>query len=90
MKSPAKIFHSRLHADTTLQQVKVFVEQQFSADAVDVLQLSVKFPESYSSFRTSISGVDVKVALNVDYWPEGALVKKFFLPNDKSLITSLP
>ena len=68
VKSPAKILLSRLHADTTLEQVKVFVEQQFNTNAVDVLQLSAVFPESYSSFRISISDVDLKDALNVNYW----------------------
>ena len=83
VKPPAKIFLSRLHADTALEQVKVFVKQQFKTEAVDILKLSAKFPESYFSFRITVSGVAVEDALNMEYWPEGALVKKFFSPNDK-------
>ena len=83
VKPPAKFFLSRLHAKPTLEQVKVFVKQQFKTEAVDVLKLLVKFPESYSSFRVTVSGVAIKDALNMEYWPKGALVKKFFSPNDK-------
>ena len=78
VKPPAKIFLSRLQAETTLEQVKVFVKQQFKAEAVDVLKLSAQLPESYSSFRIPVSGVAIKDALNMEYWPEGALAKKIF------------
>ena len=50
----ATIFLYRLHAETTVEQVKVFVKQQFKTEAVDVLKLSAKFPESYSSFQITV------------------------------------
>ena len=73
-----------------MEQVKVFVKQQFKTEAVDVLKLSAKFPESYSSFQITVFGVAIKDALNLEYWPERALMMKFFRPMIKSLVTSLP
>ena len=90
MKPPAKFFLSWLQAEITLEQVKVFAKQQFKTEAVDVLKLSAEFPEFYSSFRITVSGVAMKNASNMKYWPEGALVKKFFSPNDKKFDNKPP
>ena len=67
VKLPARIFLSRLQAETTLEQVKVFLKQKFKKEAVNVFKLSAKFPETYSSFRITVSGVAIKDALNVEY-----------------------
>ena len=44
--------------------------------------LPTKF-DTHSSFKLEIIGVDIKDALNLELWPVGILVKKFYSPRSE-------
>ena len=75
---PAQVFLSRLHPDTTEEEIKNFAVKQFvSATAVTCKKLDTKY-SSYSSFCIVLNGVSFKESINVENWPSGTLVKRFY------------
>lgn len=85
---PAEIFISRLEPNTTEAQLNSFVQSQFMyASSVSCNKLKTKF-DSYSSFHVSLTGVSFADALILDNWPAGALVKRFYAPNNSNSSSS--
>ena len=77
---PAEVFVSRLSPDTTEKEVENFAWSQFEkASEIKCEQLTTKFP-TYSSFVVTITGVSFKESLNLNNWPSGSLVKRFYAP----------
>ena len=75
---PAQVFLSRLHLDTTEEEIKNFAVKQFvSATAVSCKKLDTKY-SSYSSFYIVLNGVSFNESINVENWPSGTLVKRFY------------
>ena len=75
---PSEIFVSRFQPHTTINSVKNYVKTQFSdCKSVTCSQLSTRYP-SYDSFKIVMHGISQQDALNLDNWPEGILVKKFY------------
>ena len=78
VEKPVNIFVSRFHPDVLESEIKQFDQTRFkSATTVIVEKLKTKF-DSYSSFKISIAGVPAKECLDLEQWPTGILVKKFF------------
>jgi len=85
-RRPADIFISRLHPATTAAEVKSFVSAQFkSAKNVSCSQLKTKY-DTYASFYVQIDGITFSESLNLDNWPEGLLVKRFYNRNVSNAI----
>ena len=81
-RRPADVFISRLNPDTTAAEVEGFVSAQFkSACSVSCRQLQTKY-NTYSSFYLQIDGISFDESLNLDNWPEGLLVKRYYKRND--------
>lgn len=73
-----EIFVTRFDPSTSADELTKFVKTQFeNASAVACTQLVTKY-QSYASFKVAIRGIPIKECLNVERWPEGVLVKKFF------------
>ena len=68
------MFATRFLPNTSPNEVKDFVTNQFGAE-LTCIKLATKF-NSYSSFK--ITNVSQKDVLDMDKWPEGILVKKFY------------
>ena len=78
VEKPVNIFVSRFHQDALESEIKQFAQTQFkSATTVMVEKLKIKF-DSYSCFKISIAGVPANECLDLEQWPTGILVKKFF------------
>ena len=75
---PAEVFVSRFHPDTSEQEVQEYVCSQFS-DASDITceKLKTKW-DSYASFKISMTGISFKDSLDIENWPEGIFVKRFY------------
>ena len=77
-RKPADVFVSRLNPNTTIDEVKSFVSSQFkSAHTTLCQQLKTRY-DTYASFYVQIDGISFNEALNLDNWPEGVLVKRFY------------
>ena len=77
-RRPADVFISRLNPDTTAAEVEGFVSTQFkSARSVSYRQLQTKY-NTYASFYVQIDGISFDESLNLDNWPEGWLVKRYY------------
>ena len=78
LSRPFEIFVSRFQPHTTINSVENYVKTQFSdCKSVTCSQLSTKYL-SYTSFKIVMHGISLQDALNLDNWPEGILVKKFY------------
>ena len=72
------MFVSRFQPHTTIDSMKNYVKTQFSdCKSVTCSQLSTRYP-SYTFFKIVMHGISLQDALNLDNWPEGILVKKFY------------
>ena len=72
------IFCFKISSRCFRERIKQFAQTRFkSASTVIVEKLKTKF-DSYSSFKISIAGVPAKECLDLEQWPTGILVKKFF------------
>ena len=80
---PAVLFATRFSPETTANDITKFTGQQFPAlTDIKCTKLPTKF-DTYSSFKLEIIGVDIKDALNLELWPVGILVKKFYSPRSE-------
>lgn len=95
VSKPAEIFVSRLNPETTEDEVKSYAMEQFKdAKEVTCVRIPTKYP-TYASFKVSISGIPFKESVNVEKWPLGILVKRYFAPNmqnsdDKLSVNATP
>lgn len=82
---PADLFISRLSPETSERDLNDFVKLQFS-HATDIVctKLKTRF-DTYSSFRITMTGISFKDSLNPENWPDGVLIKRFFLPSENEL-----
>ena len=73
-----EIFVSTFQPHTTIDSVENYVKTQFSdCKSATCSQLSTRYP-SYASFKIVMHGISLQDALNLDNWPEGILVKRFY------------
>lgn len=80
MFKPAEVFLSRIHPDTKEDEILVFAKKQFqNATDVQCEKLSTKY-NTYNSFKVSLSGIAFRDSVNLNNWPEGILVKRYFAP----------
>ena len=70
------IFVSRLHEESTADQVKDHVMQKSNLN-IKVKKLETKF-KTYSSFLVETDFKHVHSLLVPDFWPEGALIKHYY------------
>lgn len=67
---------TRLHPDTTCDEVKAFLATEFSE--VECEALTSKFPEYYASFKVIINHDNKEKVMNPQLWPRGAYINTFF------------
>ena len=72
-----QLFVSRLHEETTPEELKVFVESVTDGSTVEVEKLRNKYP-GYASFRISCEERCSEVLLNENTWDKGILIRPFF------------
>ena len=78
LSRPSEIFVSTFQHHITIDSVKNYVKTQFSdCKSASCSQLSTRYP-SYASFKIVMHGISLQDALNLDNWPEGILVKRFY------------
>ena len=70
------IFVSRLHCETTAEQVKDHVLQKLDTN-FKIKKLETKF-KTYSSFLVETGLKHVQSLLDPDIWPEGTLIKRYY------------
>ena len=89
VEKPVNIFVLRFHPDVLESEIKQFPQTRFqSATTVIVEKLKTKF-DSYSTFKISIAGVLANECLDLEQWPTGILVKKFFnTSKSKNMVAS--
>lgn len=76
--SPMRHFHvTNLESNTDATCLKQYL-CQFVPD-VDVMKLSVRNPQKYSSFKVSVSAENAQLLLNSSIWPQGVTINRFFL-----------
>lgn len=71
----------RLHPDTTPDEVLNYLKTDFPGVLVEKLNSSR--PSLYSSFKVTVREEDGSKMLNADLWPNGARIRRFFLPRDR-------
>lgn len=71
------LFLSRLAADTTVNELKVFLKVELDGDSFDVHKLRTKY-NTYSSFHIRIPAERLDELLLPAAWPEGAFVSVFY------------
>ena len=76
VSKPFHVFATRFLSNTSPNEAKDFVTNQFGAE-VTCIKLATKF-NSYSSFKITITNVSQKDVLDMNKWPEDILVKKFY------------
>ena len=77
---PVHIFGTRFDPNTTETQIAEFINNQFkSATSVDAATLKTRY-DNNASFKISITGVLFNDCFNLENWPDGILVKKFYDP----------
>ena len=70
---PAEVFVSRLHTDTSEEDIKKYVPSQFkNTSNVECEKLKTRF-DTYKSFRVTLHDVTFHESMNLDNWPEGVL-----------------
>ena len=72
----AFLYVSRLHPDTTCQNLMNFLKPKFPE--IQCASLESKYPDNYSSFKVTINLENNKVAMDSATWPDGAYVSRFF------------
>ena len=77
---PDEVFVSRLHTDTSAEDLKKYVTSQFkNASNVECEKLKTRL-DLYNSFMVTLHDVTFHESMNLDNWPKGALVKRFYSP----------
>lgn len=71
----------RLHPETTIENVKMYLLKDFPEVLVE--KLNSAHPDVYSSFKISVSEINQQRAMDPDLWPEGARINRFFLARRK-------
>ena len=90
VEKPVNIFVSRFHPDVLESKIKQFAQSRLkSATTVIVEKLKIKF-DTYSTFKIFIAGVPANECLDLEQWPTGILVKKFFNTSKSKNMASLP
>ena len=78
IKRPVSLFVTRFLPSTSSDEVKRFVKDQYpNATDVTCSKLKTKY-DSYSSFKIDLMGDSFQDAINMNNWPVGILVKKFY------------
>ena len=73
-----QLYVSRLHPNTTAEDVTDYLKEKFPE--VHCEKSQSKFPDSYSSFKVTISEYNYKFIMNPEIWPNGVYINKFFRP----------
>lgn len=74
---PMKHFHvTNLEVTTNSTDLKQYLNQ--FVPSVVVEKLSARNPDRYSSFKVSVPEAEVQNLLNIDIWPQGIAVNRFF------------
>lgn len=71
-----QIYISRVHTDTTLNDLKEFLKEKFPEAECE--QSRSKYPEHYSSFKITINENHYNLIMDPDLWPQGIYINKFF------------
>lgn len=71
----------RLHPTTSAEDVKSYLGKDFPGVAVE--QLKVANPEMYSSFKVTVPEKDEPRILDVNLWPSGTRINRFFLARSR-------
>lgn len=70
-------FHvTKLHPATKPVDVEHYLSSMMNN--VQVEKITSKYPESYASFKATVSDCDVEKILDPSIWPSGVLVNRFF------------
>lgn len=86
--TPMKHFHiTKLEPNTDAICLKQYLCQ--FVPNVEVVKLSVRNPQMYSSFKVSVMASEEQLLLNSDIWPQGVNINRFFLPRKRQEFTSL-
>ena len=70
------IYVSRLHPDTTLDNVETFLKSSFPEANCEMGHS--KYPANYSSFKITINENNYNHIMNPNIWPNGAYINRFF------------
>ena len=81
IKKPLTLFASRFKPETTEDNIQDFLKQNLSCTEISCVKLKTR-KEFYASFKITIIGAEMKQAFNMDIWPDGILVKKFYSPRN--------
>ena len=82
---PAIVFISRLDPSTKEKDIEKFAKDQFNGLSKVICEKLITKYDTYNSFKVYLYRVTFKDSLNIDNWPEGILVKRFYsVENRKS------
>ena len=77
MKKKRDIFVTRLHEDTSSEEIRDFVNHATGDPSATVVRLKNKHP-GYASFKVTCDDEHLQLLLSEDTWDDGILVRPFF------------